>query len=165
MRPLTRPGSVDYALALETLPSSEDSARWLAVWGVAGFIGAPARRPAVRSSTRPLLASLACNTGLARVAAGTTVGPLLSGPVLFLWPGASIIPGTSVRRNPTPAYQAVLIIGAGWMSLSCLFLRRIRVKRPAAAGGGRLEEGEEAREDERQQLTTAAAGDEQAGSG
>ena len=31
--------SVDYALAIDCLPSREDAARWLAIWGVASFIG------------------------------------------------------------------------------------------------------------------------------
>jgi MFS family permease len=31
--------SVDYALAIDCLPSRENAARWLAVWGVASFIG------------------------------------------------------------------------------------------------------------------------------
>lgn len=31
--------SVDYALAIDCLPSRENAARWLAIWGVASFIG------------------------------------------------------------------------------------------------------------------------------
>jgi len=31
--------SVDYALAIDCLPSREQSARWLAIWGIASFIG------------------------------------------------------------------------------------------------------------------------------
>ena len=31
--------SVDYALAIDCLPDRAQSARWLAIWGVASFIG------------------------------------------------------------------------------------------------------------------------------
>jgi len=31
--------SVDYALAIDVLPNREQSARWLAIWGIASFIG------------------------------------------------------------------------------------------------------------------------------
>ena len=41
--------SVDFSLALETMPSMEDAARWMAVWGVAGFIGTTARERACRA--------------------------------------------------------------------------------------------------------------------
>ena len=57
--------SVDFALALEAMPDQNDAARWMAVWGVAGFIG-------------------------------TTVGPVVSAPLLFLWPGSTTLEGGQV---------------------------------------------------------------------
>lgn len=96
--------SVDYALALDTVPSKDDAARWLAVWGVAGFVG-------------------------------TSAGPIISGPVLLLWPGPRQTE-TGVERNPLGAYRALLVIGALWMGLSAFFLTFIDLERAQLRGSG-----------------------------
>lgn len=105
--------SVDYALALDTVPSKDDAARWLAVWGVGGFLG-------------------------------TSMGPLISGPVLMLWPGPRQTE-TGVERNPLGAYQALLVSGAAWMALSAFFLTFIDVERAQlhTARGRRSSDGDE----------------------
>mmetsp|Transcript_5746 Transcript_5746/g.19597 ORF Transcript_5746/g.19597 Transcript_5746/m.19597 type:complete len:476 (-) Transcript_5746:52-1479(-) len=89
--------SVDYALAVDCLPSKEESARWLAVWSVACFLG-------------------------------TTIGPLVSGPVLFIF---SVPPDPDAgpdapHRTSHNGYRAIMLIGAVWMALSAALLVMIK---------------------------------------
>ena len=88
--------SVDYSLAIDTLPNRDDAARWLAIWGLASFLG-------------------------------TTIGPGVSGPVLYFMKGnlpQGADPG--VHPNTVQGYTALLIIGCVWMCGCTVFLALVK---------------------------------------
>ena len=85
--------SVDYALAIDTLPSRSDPAQSLAVWGIASFIG-------------------------------TSVGPAILGPVLFVT--QEVNPETGKLTNTLDGYRYALGISCFWMFLAAATLKLIR---------------------------------------
>lgn len=84
--------SVDYALACDVLPSLEEAAQNLGVWGVSAFLG-------------------------------STIGPLIAGPLLTHFGSTS-----STEEYSTPGYVAVMLLGAVYVICAGLMLRTVQAR-------------------------------------
>jgi len=98
--------SVDYALAVDTLPSRDQAAKWLAVWGVAAFIG-----------------------GMLGPAIG---GPLL----WTMPGKPPMEAGSTYHANSSLGYWALMVLGSAYMVASAATLRYVtKGAGPSAAQG------------------------------